>query len=72
MLRNFYLLTFKGKDYWIKRFFDKIDVNILTPTTFLHGEPGYLIFFTATVPKLDSVVGEKAQLKLLLAKRYSP
>ena len=36
-------------------------------TTFFHGEPGYL-----AVPKLDSVVGEEACLKLLLAKRNSP
>ena len=42
------------------------------PTTFFHGEPGYLIFYTVAVPKLDSVVGEVARLKLLLAKRNSP
>ena len=42
-------------------------MNILTPTTFFHGEPGYLIFCTVAVPKLDSVVGEEARLKLLLA-----
>ena len=68
-LRNFYLSTFQGR---LKSFFDKlIDVNILTPTTF-HGEQGYLIFCTVAVPKLDSVVGEKVCLKLLLAKRDSP
>ena len=38
------------------------------PTTFFHGRPGYLIFFTTAVPKLDSVVGEEARLKVLLAK----
>ena len=47
-------------------------MNILTPTTFFHGEPGYLIFCTVAVPKLDSVVGEEVRLKLLLAKRNSP
>ena len=67
--RNFYLSTFKGRDCWVKKFFDKIDVNILTPTTFLHGEPGYmyLIFCTIAIPKLDDVVGEEVWLKLLLA-----
>ena len=71
--RNFYLSTFKGRDGWVKKFYDNIDVNILMPTTFLHGEPGYLIFCTVrAVPKLDSVVGEEAHLKLLLAKRDSP
>ena len=70
--KNFNLSTFKGRDCWVKKFFDKIDVNILTPTTFLHGEPGYLIFCTIAVPKLDIVVGEEARLKLLLAKRNSP
>ena len=43
-------------------------MNILTPTTFFHGEPGYLIFCTVAIPKLDSVVGEEVCLKLLLAK----
>ena len=49
-------------------------MNILTPTTFFHGEPGYLIFCTVAVPiiKLDSVAGEEAHIKLLLAKRNSP
>ena len=42
------------------------------PTIFFHGEPGYLIFCTVAVPKLDSVVGEEVRLKLLLAKRNSP
>ena len=41
------------------------------PTTYFHGEPGYLIFCTVAVPKLDSVVGEEAHSKLLLAKRNS-
>ena len=42
------------------------------PTTFFHGEPGYLIFCTvAVVPKLDSVEGEEAHLKLLLDKKNS-
>ena len=72
MPKNFYLSTFKGRDCWVKKFSDRIDVNILTPTTFLHGEPGYLIFCTVAVSKLDSVVGEKAWLKLLLATRNSP
>ena len=67
--RNFYLSTFKGRDCWVKKFFDKIDVNILTPTTFFHDEPDYLC--RVAVPKLDSVVGEEARLKLLLAKRNS-
>ena len=35
-------------------------------------QPGYAIFCTVAVPKLDSVVGEEARLKLLLAKRNSP
>ena len=70
--RNFYLSTFKGRNCWVKKFFDKIDVKILTPTTFLHGEPGYLIFCTVAVPKLDNVVGEEAHLKLFLDKRNSP
>ena len=39
-------------------------MNILI---FFHGEPSYLIFCTVAVPKLDSVVGEEACLKLLLA-----
>ena len=47
-------------------------MNILTPITFFHGEPGYLIFCTVAVPKLDSVVGKEACLKLLLAKGNSP
>ena len=55
-----------------QKFFWHNDVNILTPTTFFHSEPGYLIFCTATVPKLDSIVGEEARLRLLLAKRNSP
>ena len=62
--RNFYLSNFKGMDCWIK----KNDVNILMPTTFFHGRPGYLIFCTTAVPKLDSVVGEEARLKVFLAK----
>ena len=71
-LRNFYMLTFKGMDCWVKNFFDKIkNVNILTPTTFFNGEPGNLIFCTVAVPKLYSVVGEEACLKLLLVKRNS-
>ena len=72
MPRNFYLSTFKGRDCWVKKFFDKIDVNILMPTTSLHSEQGYSIFCTVAVPNLDSVVGEKARLKLFLAKRNSP
>ena len=47
-------------------------MNILTPTTFFHSEPGYLIFCIVAVPKLESAVGEVACLKLLLAKRNSP
>ena len=42
------------------------------PTIFFYGEPGYLIFCTVAVPKLDGVLGEEPRLKLLLAKRYSP
>ena len=42
------------------------------PTTFFHSEPGYLIFCTVAVPKLDSAVSEEARLKLLLAKRNNP
>ena len=41
------------------------------PTNFFHGEPGYLIFCTVVLPKLDNVVGEEACLKLLLAKGNS-
>ena len=64
-------VDFQGRDCWVKVFL-QIDVKILTPTTF-HGKPGYLIFFcTVAVPKLDSVVGEEARLKLLLAMRNSP
>ena len=40
--------------------------------TFFYGEPGYLIFCTVAVPKLDIVVGEEVCLKLLLAMRNSP
>ena len=47
-------------------------MNILTPTTFCHGEPGYLIFCSVAIPKLGSVVGEEAHLKLLFAKGNSP
>ena len=63
--RNFYLSNFKGMDCWIKK--EQNDVNILMPTTFFHSRPGYLIFCTTAVPKLDSVVGEEAHLKVLLA-----
>ena len=45
-------------------------MNILTHTTFFHGEPGYNC--TVAVLKLDNVVGEEVHLKLLLAKRNSP
>ena len=38
-----YLLTFKTRDGWVKKFLGQIDVNILMPTTFFHGEPGYLL-----------------------------
>ena len=66
-LRNFYLSTFKGRNCWVKKFFDKkIDVNILTPTTFFDGEPGYFLHSSSTY-KLDSVVGEEVCLKLLFS-----
>ena len=42
------------------------------PITFFYSEPAYLIFCTVAVPELDSVVGEEACLKLLLAKKNSP
>ena len=67
MQRNFYLSNFIGI-----LLDQQNDVNILTPTTFFHGGPGYLIVCTAAIPKLDSVVDEEARLKLLLAKRNSP
>ena len=60
---NFYLSIFKGRDCWVKKFFWQIYVNILMPTTFFHGEPGYSLFCTVAVPKLDSVVGREACLK---------
>ena len=65
--RNFYLSTFKGRDHWVKSF-----LTNLMPTTFFLGEPGYVIVCTVAVPKPDSVMGEEAHLKLLLAKRNSP
>ena len=52
-------------DCWIKK--EQNDVNILMPTTFFHSRPGYLIFCTTAVPKLDSIVSEEARSKVLLA-----